>query len=237
MKLSQDHIQDLFSFVRKHYVEHYDLQTELVDHLANGIEAQWQEYPERTYKDARLREFRKFGVSGFEKVVRKRRSAMSWRYFKIIIRFYKEYFRLPKIILTIVVTGIVTYLFKLLPLSHRYDLILIFYFGLVGMLFFIHFKNRKNNELEMVKYGRKWMLKGQIYSYGSLINVFNLLPIMLNNPYFKKVIPVDNDLILIGFAFITVCISILMYVTIYIIPKRAEELLAETYPEYKMVYK
>lgn len=234
MKLNRDQIHELYKFTRKHFVEHYDLQTELVDHLANGIEAQWLEYPERSFKDARLREFRKFGVSGFEKVVRKRKNAMTWRYFKIILGFYKEYFRLPKILLTIVVTGIVTYLFKLLPLSHRYDLILIFYFGLVGMLLFIQFKKRKNNELEMVKYGKKWMLKDQIYSYGNFANTLNLLPILLNTPYFKKNIPVDNDLILLGFAWITVCTSILCYVIIYIVPKKAEELLAETYPEYKM---
>ena len=235
MKLSQGQIQDLFSFVRKHHVEHYDLQMELVDHLANGIESQWQEHPDRSFKDARLREFRKFGIGGFEKVIRKRRNAMSWRYFKIILRLYKEYFRLPKIIMALVTMGIVVYIFKLLPLSYRYDIILWFFMALVVLFLFIQFNKRKNNELEMVKYGKKWMLKDQIYSYGYLANILNLLPILLNTPYFRKNIPVDNDLILIGFACITVCISILIFVIIYVIPKKAEELLAETYPEYKLV--
>lgn len=57
MKLSGEQIQELYKFTRKHFVIHYDLQTELVDHLANGIEEQWREYPERSFKDARLREF------------------------------------------------------------------------------------------------------------------------------------------------------------------------------------
>ncbi|MDC1464178.1 hypothetical protein N8387_00675 [Polaribacter sp.] len=34
MKLTETHIQELYKFTRKHFVEHYDVQTELVDHLA-----------------------------------------------------------------------------------------------------------------------------------------------------------------------------------------------------------
>ena len=42
MKLSAEQIERLYQFTRQHYVEYYDLQTELVDHLANAIEEQWQ---------------------------------------------------------------------------------------------------------------------------------------------------------------------------------------------------
>ena len=45
MKLSAHQIQKLYDFTRQHYVEHYDLQTELVDHLDNSIEQQWIENP------------------------------------------------------------------------------------------------------------------------------------------------------------------------------------------------
>ena len=38
MKLTEEQIQQLYKFTRQHYVEHYDVQTELVDHLANDIE-------------------------------------------------------------------------------------------------------------------------------------------------------------------------------------------------------
>jgi hypothetical protein len=49
MKLSQDQIQELYNFTRRRLVEHYDLQTELVDHLANGIEKQWEGNPDLTF--------------------------------------------------------------------------------------------------------------------------------------------------------------------------------------------
>lgn len=45
MKLNQTHIDSLYKFTRQHYVVHYDLQTELVDHLANDIETIWELNP------------------------------------------------------------------------------------------------------------------------------------------------------------------------------------------------
>lgn len=45
MKLNESQIEELYDFTRKHFVEYYDLQIELVDHLANGIESKWQENP------------------------------------------------------------------------------------------------------------------------------------------------------------------------------------------------
>jgi hypothetical protein len=52
MKLTQDDIHDLYVFTHKHNVEHYDLQTELVDHLANGIQQQWEKDSELSFEDA-----------------------------------------------------------------------------------------------------------------------------------------------------------------------------------------
>ena len=45
-KVSASQIEKLYRFTRQHYVEYYDVQSELVDHLANGIEEQWKEDPE-----------------------------------------------------------------------------------------------------------------------------------------------------------------------------------------------
>lgn len=43
MKINTSQIDQLFIFTRQHYVEYYDLQSELADHLANAIEEQWKE--------------------------------------------------------------------------------------------------------------------------------------------------------------------------------------------------
>jgi len=55
-------IDRLFEFTKQHYVEWYDVQIELVDHLANGIENQWKEAPDIPFEKALNIEFKKFGI-------------------------------------------------------------------------------------------------------------------------------------------------------------------------------
>lgn len=235
MKLSQDQIQDLFSFVRKHYVEHYDLQTELVDHLANGIETQLKLQPSITFQEATKKEFNKFGIHGFEDVIRKRTQAMEWRYWKIIFKFYKEFFRLPKVVFTLASIMVLTFVLGAISFDYKYDCIIGVLLLIPVYVLFMHFRKQRDNELEQVKYGKKWMLKDCIYNFGYIFNFIYLIPIVLNVPYFRNWIPMDNLHVDFVFAALIICMTVLVYVTIFIIPKKAEELLSETYPEYKMV--
>ncbi|MDX1365862.1 MAG: hypothetical protein R3243_16780, partial [Arenibacter latericius] len=115
MKVNPTQIQELYLFTRQHFVEHYDLQTELVDHLSNGIEAQWQENPNLDFKDALNREFKKFGVFGFQDVITARTKAMEKRYFSFIWRFFKDYFSFPKVALTVFLIALCYTLLRLLP--------------------------------------------------------------------------------------------------------------------------
>ena len=103
MKLTNSHIQELYKFTRKHFVEHYDVQTELVDHLANNIESLWEENPKLTFEQARDTSFKKFGVFGFMNVVEAKQKQLSKRYAKILWQFMKEWFSVPKIILTLLI--------------------------------------------------------------------------------------------------------------------------------------
>ena len=57
MQLTTSQIDQLFIFTRQHYVEWYDLQSELVDHLANAIETDWQENPTLSFEAALNKEF------------------------------------------------------------------------------------------------------------------------------------------------------------------------------------
>ena len=59
MKLTNQHIEQLYKFTRQHYVEHYDVQTELVDHLANDIEQIWVDKPQLSFEQARDISFKK----------------------------------------------------------------------------------------------------------------------------------------------------------------------------------
>ena len=87
-KIKTAQIEQLYSFTRQHFVEHYDLQTELVDHLANAIEAKWEQQPELDFETALQQEFKKFGVFGFMDVVEQRQGALTKKYYKIIWSYF-----------------------------------------------------------------------------------------------------------------------------------------------------
>jgi len=101
MKLTAPQIEHLFTFTRQHYVEWYDLQSELVDHLANAIETQWQENPKLSFDEALNIEFKKFGVFGFMDVVEKRQAVLRKKYNGLVWEHIKGFFGIPKIVLTI----------------------------------------------------------------------------------------------------------------------------------------
>lgn len=97
-RLNNQQIEQLFTFTKKHFVEHYDVQVELVDHLANAIEDQWKENPNILFEDALQTEFKKFGVFGFTGLVEQKQAALQNHYSRLIKKELIAFFSVPKII-------------------------------------------------------------------------------------------------------------------------------------------
>jgi hypothetical protein len=230
MKLSAEQVEKLYVFTRQHYVEYYDLQTELVDHLANAIEEQWLENPKRSFDEALNIEFKKFGVFGFMEVVEKRHGALRRKYNKLVWNELKSFFRLPKIIGTFATVGIVFYLLKyfqedVLIVQLAFVALVVFFF--VG-IFFLSRKNKKNHQ----KTGKKWLLKEIIFGYGSFTGLMNLpIQVAIN-------VKGDNysDWVLFLFSFLLIVMALGEYIILVLIPSKAETFLKETYPEYEFTH-
>jgi hypothetical protein len=233
MKLTPDQIQELYKFTRQHFVEHYDVQTELVDHLANDIEQIWQEQPTLSFEQARDMSFKKFGVFGFMDVVAERQNAMSKKYRKLLWSFAKNWFKLPKMILTalifiIIYTGISSIYGRYF--MYAVLLLMIIFSGYKG--YFIHkqFKNR------IQQTSKKWMLEEMIFKTGFggiamlLVNLFNMFNLTSYNSLVIK--PIWFTL---GSSLFFTLLIIFIYVAIEVLPKKAEEILEIQYPEYKLV--
>src|SRR6056297_1449791 len=238
MKLTQDHIQDLYKFTRAHYVEHYDLQTELVDHLANGIEQQWEKDSNLSFEEAKQKEFKKFGIFGFMDVVSKRQKAMRSRYRTILLRFAKEWFQLPKLIFSVVaITIIFLSLKSITDQEIKQGVIFGLSFILASVSLGYFYITRKDRELNMVRGGKKWMFGEMIFNFGGMIQLSNvLLQIGLSGIHLKDAI-LNNIWLDIFFSVTWVFIGIATFIALFVIPSKAEELLAETYPEYKFQQK
>lgn len=234
MKLSKDQIDELFVFVRKHFVEHYDLQMELVDHLADGIETQWIENPNMTYKETRQKEFKKFGICGFSDIIEKRRWAMEKRCYKYILKFYKEYFKIPKIVLLVTVTLLTFLCISMFPNDYKAYFVLAVMMSSTIVMIFRSIKNQRTYH-KKIGIKKRWMFEENIYNFGNILSFF-LVPIQIINPLMSNSeLVINNFYFEIGLAFFTVSFILLCYIMVYVIPDRTKELLSETYPEYKLV--
>lgn len=232
MKLTEQNIQNLYKFTRQHYVYHYDVQTELVDHLANDIEEIWQENPTLSFEKARDTSFKKFGVFGFMDVVEAKQKQMSKKYWKIILRFAKEWFTFPKVVTTITIFLL---FFLVLQIPYSEYIFLTTILSLITVEMVILFKSRKEYKIKEKKKEKIFLLEEMLgatknsYTGFTMVNLFNFV----NLTRFDF-----SNLTIYWIFFLSITLTllcILFYITNYVIPQKAEELLEETYPEYKIV--
>lgn len=227
MKLNAEQVERLYAFTRQHYVEYYDLQTELVDHLANAIEAQWQKKPKLSFEEALNIEFKKFGVFGFMDVVEKRQVALNKKYNKLVLNELKTFFSIPKIIGTFSAIGIVFYLLKsfhegVLVMQTIFLFLVVLYF--VGMTMLWKTNKRRNQ-----KSGRKWLFKEIIFGYSASAGLINL-PLQFSIHLKAENYP---DWVLAIYATFMIVFVLTEYIVLVLIPSKAEKHLKEAYPEYE----
>jgi hypothetical protein len=67
-QLTEAQIESLHMFCEFHGVKYYDVQVELVDHLASAIENRWENEPNIGFEQALNDVYSAFGVGGFSKV-------------------------------------------------------------------------------------------------------------------------------------------------------------------------
>lgn len=225
MKLNQEQIERLYEFTRQHYVEYYDLQTELVDHLANSIEEQWKENPKLSFETALNIEFKKFGIFGFMDVVGQRRLALKKKYTNLIWKHFKEFFTIPKIIVTVLMVLILDYLIQ------TYGMVLPLFMILIAFLFigiiYMFIKNKNQSK----KTGKKWLFKEIIFGYSSFTSIFYIQLQFISRIDESTTFSVFWTLF---FSVLITSLALFEYIICIEIPSKAEEYLKQTYPEYNL---
>lgn len=227
MKLTSEQIERLYQFTRQHYVEWYDLQTELVDHLANAIEEQGKENPNLDFEEALQIEFRKFGVFGFMDVVEKRQAALNRKYNKLVWKHFKAFFTIPKIIITISSIGSLFLILKNFNYAELIAIILIF--GVIITFWIGLIIQKRKSKKQTKESGKKWLLKEIIFGYSTFAGLSYLPLQFIINVNFDN-IGILKALII---SSITVFLYLIEYIILFEIPSKAEKYLEEIYPEYK----
>lgn len=224
-KISSEQIEQLYAFTRKHFVEYYDLQTELVDHMANAIEDRWQEDPKLSFDEVLKQEFKKFGIFGFMGVVEQRQLALTKKYNKLIWSNFRTFFKLPKVMLTIAMVGAFYQSFKISSIIFGVLFIAAFLALFVRAVYFgIRLKRKAKRT------GKRWMLEEIIFRCGGFGPMI-YLPYQLTRFLFNDSYAVLGQLLL---AIAFTAFLLYEYIILFVIPAEAQKHLTATYPEYAL---
>lgn len=142
-KLSVVEIQKLFRFTEKKFVHWYDLQMEMVDHLASSIEESMVADPNLTFDAALEKVYHGFGIFGFAKVVQERHHQL---YRSARKKWWKELFDMfqwPKIMLIISMFSTIWLLSAIVEIGLLFAVVFILYVCINLAYFILLARDRK----------------------------------------------------------------------------------------------
>ncbi len=184
----------LFDFVKSKYVDFYDVQVELVDHLASEVEARMADTPGVTFDGALQQVYAGFGIFGFLDVVEQKQAAVMRRNRKLWWQYFIGLFKLPMIIGSLLL-AFALYLISTVVSSD----VFIMTNAVMGLIAyavsFFHFQKElpgKEHPLSAFKYSR-------FVYFGAALNVYQLYHLFLS----RVIIGLDGHMLTL--IFVSVC--------------------------------
>lgn len=175
MELSEEQVEMLFAFAKKKHVHWYDLQFELVDHLAVCIEEKMEADTRLSFTTALEQVYKSFGIFGFWKIVENKTESLQKNNKKLWWAEVKMQFCWPLILKSLSLYLIIYTSSKIWEVSWVY---LFFFFSISGwiilrMIFIFH-QNKTKEKLLLLS------APGSYSSWGSSISFWIMIQIALN---------------------------------------------------------
>jgi hypothetical protein len=169
-ELTPQQIDELFAFCRRHYVHYYDVQLELVDHLANAIEEKMLADKKLSFENALNVVYNGFGYKGFAGVVEAKQNAVYKQWKQMRWQYFKSYFTWPKAALTLLQFAIVLFIHSIFSIDLQKWLLNLSPFAFVIYEFVIGRKFYKRNKkakgkLLSIQYGNIFPFSSLLYFY------------------------------------------------------------------------
>lgn len=171
--ITEAQYESLYAFCRKHYVQYYDVQVELVDHLSEAIEEKMKANPKLSFDQALDEVYAGFGIKGFADIVATRMEMVSKKSRKQKWKLFFSYFTVPKIAMTVCIYAAMLLIGKLLTQEYHRGLFL--FIAGIGLFIFEIIYTLKMNKLfktqkkEMILTSER--LSGIIHS-GLFVQIF-----------------------------------------------------------------
>lgn len=230
-KLTKEQIDRLYAFCEEKEVKHFDVQIELVDHLACAIEEKWENDRTLSFDDALMLVANNFGASGFQRIMIAKEKAIQKRYNKIFWKYIGEFYRLPKIILTVVVSILLFATYRHFK-NDKTITVTLFIGYLFLFLFYITYAYRKWLKFDIVK-GKSFLLYNHFKQFRLMVFVFGFFPFNVLNllNFFHFSVPNHPILELVTMFAITFFIIFIYGFAVYI-PLRIQSDFKQEFPQF-----
>jgi hypothetical protein len=201
----------------------------LVDHLSNNIEEIWKENPSISFETARDISFKKFGIFGFGDIVEQKKKALSKQYWKEVLKEFVQFFKLPKIILTVFFC-IGTYsLFSYFNNGYFIFSLIFLTTGVYPM--FKLYKHGWKIKKRTKSNNKSWLIDGIIYQTAFFPYIV-LCPYSTIVDLFFKPSFTSNQLIFLSVTF--VLFNLLFYISTEIVRPNMQKKMVKLFPEYAL---
>lgn len=105
-ELTTEQINRLYQYVADNGVAYFDVQVELVDHIASTIEERLNNHPEQSVDENFNKVLTVFKKYGFKKMVKEKEKQVARQYRRYFWQNFKSFFSWPKVFFTAVLTWV-----------------------------------------------------------------------------------------------------------------------------------
>ncbi len=227
--LSSAQIEELFDYCYLQSIVNYDVQVELVDHLASAIETLWEAQPQILFHDAVYLVGEQFGGhAGFVIIKQEKEAALRKKYRKLLWQMVGSFFKLPKIIVTLFFGSIIFYGLRLAEndLWITGSLVVSFFcFALYFLFFFypkhIKIKVKEGHSFLINEISRKGVVQQTLAFSGGLISL------MSHTVHFSTI----GSLV---FSAIVSVYIVLLYCDCFYLPVKMKEHFVAQFPQFEL---
>ena len=230
-KLTDEEIESLFDFCRKHYVPEYDLQIELVDHLASGIEEQWLEDPDIPFPIARINTFEKFGVYGFSKIKEQKEKELRRKYGTMFWQYTLEFYKFPKIVMTGALTILLFLLYQQVN-SFFWVSTILFALMMTFNFWYVTWIYPKKQKIRTID-GKPFLLINFLNNRQMAISATFQLPLIAIQVLDKyNYSYLNNSAIMFAASFLIIVLGVFIYVYYMVVPAKVRTHFMMQFPQF-----
>jgi hypothetical protein len=230
-KLTPDQIDELYTFCRKHYVNQYDLQIELVDHMASSVEEQWETSQRLSFQEALNNTFGKFGIFGFSKIKEQKEKELRRKYNHLFFLYLIDFYRWPKFLLTLTLSILLYTLFRL---TNNVPMVTVGLTMLIAVsLIFYHFYLFEKYFDVKVSPKKSFLILDCLRNRQVMVSAMFQLPWFISQVIREKNYNyINHPEIEFAIAFFLIGLSLVLYLYFIAVPLKIKEHFTEQFPQF-----